>query len=243
MTTSATGSPGSPDHGSRRGSQLGFTIVEVVIVLTVIGLLAGIAIPTIDGVLREREARQPVSELLRLARSVRQRAIEEQVPYQIAFDGAGFHAARFYNPYGQGEEFVQVVQDMQEMERRRELVEASRERMGVMSEPGFFGPGEMSMPGGAIIQGQPPLLDAQTGAQSSIYYEHYELPEGVDYELLFWGRSEWTPMQSGRFERWVFQPSGICLPLKIRVNAADAFFEVEFHPLTADVKAESGWVE
>ncbi len=232
---------GSRRAGFRHGSHFGFTIVEVVIVLTVVGLLAGIAIPTVDGVLREREARQPVSELLRLARSVRQRAIEEQVPYQIAFDDTGFHAARFYNPYGEGEEFLQVVQAMQEMERRREMIEATQERMGVMSEPGFLGQGDTLS--GSVLQGQPPLPGAESAEQSSIYYEHYELPQGVDYELLFWGRSEWTPMQSGRFERWVFQPSGICLPLKIRVSADDAFFEVEFHPLTADVKSESGWVE
>jgi prepilin-type N-terminal cleavage/methylation domain-containing protein len=241
--TSAIGANSDRLDEPRRPANFGFTLVEVVIVLTIIGLMVGMAIPTIEGVLREREARVPVSELLRLARTVRQRAIEEQVPYQIAFDGTGFHAARFFNPYGEAEEFAEVVRDMEEMERRREMIQASQERNGVMSEPSFFGLGGDGL--GEVLEGQQGLASgaAATGNQSSIYYENYELPDGVDYELLFWGRSEWTPMQSGRFERWVFQPSGICLPLKIRVSADDAFFEVEFHPLTADVKSESGWVE
>ena len=241
--TSAIGASSGRRDERLHTENFGFTIVEVVIVLTIVGLLAGIAIPTIEGVLREREARQPVSELLRLARSVRQRAIEEQVPYQIAFDGTGFHAARFFNPYGEAEEFAEVVREMEEMERRREMIEASQDRIGVMSEPSFFGPGGDST--STVMQGQAPSVSGSglSNDQSSIYYENYELPDGVDYELLFWGRSEWTPMQSGRFERWVFQPSGICLPLKVRVSADSAFFEVEFHPLTADIKSENGWVE
>ncbi len=212
-----------------------FTLVEIVIVLTVIGILAGIALPTIDSVVREREAREPVAELVRLARTVRQRAIRDQVPYQIAFDGQGFHAARFFNPYGEAEEFAQVLRDMEALEQRRKLIEASQDRIGALAD---FSLGENS--------GSPQSQTVSAGVDdeaSSIYYETYEMPEGTNYELLFWGQTEWTPMQSGRFERWVFQPSGMCMPIKIRVSSEGAFFEVEFHPLTGDVKSERGWVE
>jgi len=215
--------------------QAAFTLVEVVIVLTVVGILAGIAVPTINGVVREREAREPVAELVRLARTVRQRAIREQVPYQIAFDGQGFHAARFFNPYGEAEEFAQVLRDMEALEQRRKLIEASQDRIGALADfdeaENFDNFQSQPTSGGAVEDG------------SSIYYETYEMPEGTDYELLFWGQTEWMPMQSGRFERWVFQPSGMCKPIKIRVSSEGAFFEVEFHPLTGDVKSERGWVE
>jgi prepilin-type N-terminal cleavage/methylation domain-containing protein len=207
-------------HRGRRAAA--FTLVEVVIVLTVVGVLAGISVPSINGVIREREARQPVSELLNLAREVRQRAIEDQVPYQIAFDGQGFHAARFFNPYGGSEEFAQVLRDMEELDGRRKLIEASRDRMG-----------DLGMN----------AADADSQQDEAIFYKTYELPQGVDYELLFWGQSEWISMQSGQFERWVFQSSGMCTPLKIRVRSENAFFEVEFHPLTAGVKSEQGWVQ
>jgi len=211
-----------------------FTLVEVVIVLTVVGILAGIAVPTINGVVREREAREPVAELVRLARTVRQRAIEDQVPYQIAFDGEGFHAARFFNPYGEAEEFAQVLRDMEELEQRRKLIEASQDRIGALADFAV----EEDFGGLAL-----PSSGGMDDSASEIYYETYAMPEGAEYELLFWGQTEWVPMQSGRFERWVFQPSGMCKPIKIRVSSEGAFFEVEFHPLTGDVKSERGWVE
>lgn len=221
----------SSEYGDRRVR--GFTLVEVVIVLTVVGILTGIAVPTITGVIKQREARQPVSELLRLARSVRQRAIDEEVPYQVAFDSTGFHAARFYSPYGESEEFAQVLQEMEELEQRRKMVEASRDRFGDLEQLAGVGPGGANASAAAEASEE----------TSNIFYETYELPDGVDYELLFWGQSEWVPMQPGRFERWVFQPSGMSQPLKIRVSMENAFFEVEFHPLTGDVKNERGWVE
>jgi prepilin-type N-terminal cleavage/methylation domain-containing protein len=218
------------ETGSRPAAEWrsAFTLVEIVIVLTVVGILAGISVPTITGVIREREARQPVSELLRMARTVRQLAISQQEPYQIAFDGQGFHAARFFNPYGESEEFAQVLRDMEELERRRKLVEASRERMGELS---------------SALGGESPEASAEQQDDEKIFYQSYELPDGVDYDLLFWGQTEWISMQGGRFERWVFQPSGMCLPIKIRVRSDNAFFEVEFHPMTANVKSERGWVE
>jgi len=35
----------------------------------------------------------------------------------------------------------------------------------------------------------------------------------------------------------------MCEPIRFRVEAEKSFFEVEFHPLTADVKSERSWVE
>ena len=81
---------------------------------------------------------------------------------------------------------------------------------------------------------------AQKGLQ---FHESYEIPDNVRYSLQFWGETEWIDMQSGLFHRWVFQPSGMCEPLRIRVESDGAFFEVEFHPLTGDVKREQSWVE
>ena len=50
-------------------------------------------------------------------------------------------------------------------------------------------------------------------------------------------------MTGGEFRRWIFQPSGMCEPLKVRMEADAAFFEIEFHPLTADIVRERSWVE
>ncbi|MCB1061551.1 MAG: prepilin-type N-terminal cleavage/methylation domain-containing protein [Verrucomicrobiae bacterium] len=214
--------------GFREISSAAFTLVEIVISLTVLAILAGIAIPTINGIQKEREARAPVTELARMAREVRSRAMAEQVPYQIAFDQRGFHAARFYNPYGESEEFDQLVRDIEMIDQQQEIIDASRAR------------------GIDMNAGQAPTAAdraLETARQGMKFHEAFELPDGIRYSLLFWGETEWIDMQSGLFRRWVFQPSGMCQPLKIKVEADNAYFEVEFHPLTADVKSERSWVE
>ncbi len=213
--------------GARRGWRA-FTLVEIVIALTILGILAGTAIPTMRTIEREREARAPVTELLRLTRTVRDRAMAEQVPYQIAFDQRGFHAARFYHPYGKSEEFDELVREIALIEERQEMIDASRAR-GIDPNEGR----------------EPTAADRamETAREGLKYHESYELPDGVTYSLLFWGETDWIDMESGLFKRWVFQPSGMCQPMKIRVESDNAFFEVDFHPLTGDVKSERSWVE
>ena len=49
----------------------GFTLVELVIAITVLAILGGLAVPAIDSVQRERLAREPVNQLYLLAREVR----------------------------------------------------------------------------------------------------------------------------------------------------------------------------
>ena len=94
-----------------RDRRAAFTLVEIVIAITIVAILVGMAIPTMRGLEDEKVAREPVSELLRLARTVRARAMAEQQPYQIAFDHRGFHAARYFNPYGESEEFDELVRE------------------------------------------------------------------------------------------------------------------------------------
>jgi prepilin-type N-terminal cleavage/methylation domain-containing protein len=212
----------------RCGNRSGFTLVEIIIAITIVAILAGAALPTITGIERERAAREPVAELLRMARSVRARAMAEQRPYQIAFDHRGFHAARFFNPYGESEEFDELVQEIALIEEQQEIIEASQERgidMDAEREETYAD------------------RDFDKAREGMQFHEAYELPEGVNYELLYWGETEWIDMQSGLFRRWVFQPSGMCQPLRIRVQSENAFFEVEFHPLTGDIKSEQSWVE
>lgn len=211
-----------------RRSHAAFTLVEIIIALTIIAILAGISIPTIQSIERERAARAPVSELARMARTARARAMAEQQPYQIAFDQRGFHTARFFNPYGKSEEFDELVREIALIEQRQEIIDASKER-GI--DPN---------------EGREPT--AQDRANEAVreglrYHETYELPDGVRYSLLFWGETDWIDMQSGEFRRWVFQPSGMCQPLRIKVESDHSFFEVDFHPLTGDVKSEKSWVE
>ena len=202
----------------------GLTLVELVIAIAVVVLLTGIAVPTIDGVQRERVAREPVNELYRLARDVRLRAMREQRPYQIVFLREGFRASRFFNPYGGREEFDNLKTELDLLEQRQAMIDASQARgINLSSE-----------------ESDPKLDQLEEGIR---YFAEYDVSEGIDYSLKFWDDTQWVSMRGETFRRWVFQPSGMCEPMKIRVESDGSFFEIEFHPLTADIKSERSWVE
>jgi prepilin-type N-terminal cleavage/methylation domain-containing protein len=204
----------------------GMTLVELVIAIAVLSVLTGIAVPAIDSAQRARVAREPVNQLHSMAREVRLRAIAERRPYQILFDSEGFKASRFYNPYGGPEEFEELQTKLDQLEQRDAIIEASQAR------------------GIALSTGEAlPDLNWEQVEEGIRFLKEYPLEDGVDYKLRFWDDTQWIDMNGGEFRRWVFQPSGMCEPLKIQVESENAFFELEFHPLTADIKMERSWVE
>ena len=83
--------------------------------------MTGMAIPAIDSVQRERLAREPVNRLILLAREIRVRAMTEQRPYQIVFDGTGFRASRFFHPYGGRDEAQSLRQEIELLEERDQI--------------------------------------------------------------------------------------------------------------------------
>lgn len=211
-----------------RGSNPAFTLIEIIVAMAVLSIMVSITFISIASIRKEQAAREPVSELHRLARTVRARAMAEQRPYQIVFTGTGFQAARYFNPYGEDEQFETLKTEIEMIEQQREIIEASRER-GIDMNAGR----------------EPTRQDraAEAAREGMSFLESYEIPDNVRYSLRFWNDTEWLDMASGQFRRWVFQPSGMCEEMKIRVESDNAFFEVTFHPLTADVKKEQSWVE
>ena len=75
------------------------------------------------------------------------------------------------------------------------------------------------------------------------YLEEYEINPGLQVSLKLWNETEWVSMSGSEYRRWIFQPSGMCEPMRFKVEASQSFFEVEFHPLTGYVKTERSWVE
>jgi hypothetical protein len=70
--------------------------------------------------------------------------------------------------------------------------------------------------------------------------KRFEVPEGVAIELMRWGSAEWVPARS---QAWVFEQTGICEPLKVRVSSQRGWIEMEFNPLTASVADEANHFE
>lgn len=202
-----------------------FTLVEIVIAISVLAILTGLAVPAIDSVQRERLAREPVNRLALLAREVRGRAMAEGRPYQIAIDAQGFRASRFLRPYAGPEEAGRLRLEMEQDAGLQTMVEASAAR-GMETAPAL-----------------PPDPRAEQIREGMRYFQEYAFPPGTRTSVRFWNDVEWLPMAGSEHRLWIFQPSGMCEPMRFRVEADSSFFEVEFHPLTADVKSERSWVE
>lgn len=202
-----------------------FTLVELVIAITVVALLAGMAVPAVESIQRERLAREPINQLALLAREMRGRAMDEQRPYQIVIDGEGFHASRFLRPYSAAEEADEIRQEIEEMATQEEMLEASHARSIQLQ------PDETENPRRERVR------------EGMRFFQEYKFPQGVQVSARFWDDLDWVSLTGQERRRWIFQPSGMCEPMKIRVEAEQSFFEVDFHPLTAEVKSEKSWVE
>lgn len=211
--------------GSHPPLSRAFTLVEIVIAISVVAILTGLAVPAIDSVQRERLAREPVNRLALLAREVRGRAMAEGRPYQILIDAQGFRATRFLRPYAGPEEAETLRLEMEQDAVLRAMIEASAAR-GIETSPA-----------------SPPDPKAEQVREGMRYFQEYAFPSGVRTSVRFWNDMEWLAMAGSEHRHWIFQPSGMCEPMRFRVEADSSFFEVEFHPLTADVKSERSWVE
>ncbi|MES2595706.1 MAG: prepilin-type N-terminal cleavage/methylation domain-containing protein [Verrucomicrobiota bacterium] len=205
-----------------RGSA--FTLVEVVIALTIIIIIAAAAVPMFKGWRDEQIARKPVIELVRIAKEARLRAMQEKRPYQVAFHERGFVASRYTSPYLQLAELTEFLARAETGEFRLNPNEDDND-------------GDLD--GGAGEQPKTDLPLAPTAPKlNDNWEEHYELPTDTHYSLKFWNEIQETLMSGDVVKLWVFQPTGICVPLKLRLERESAVFDIEFNALTADITRE-----
>src|SRR4051812_6210896 len=90
-----------------------FTLIELVVVLTILAVMVAAAVPSFRGLQDEQVAREPVSALARLAKQARLHAIGEKRPYQIVFADKGFSATRYLSPYLQAAELDKFLRQVQ----------------------------------------------------------------------------------------------------------------------------------
>ena len=209
------GRPGVGDAG-----RAAFTLVEIVIALTVVTIIVAGSIPTFRGLRDEQIAREPVQSLARLAKEARLRAMKEKRPYQIAFYSTGFTASRHFNPYLQMQELSEFMQETT-----------------LASQADQDGDEEEVQEGLKEPSTELPLAPPPKKADNQ-WSEAYTLPQDTHYSIQFWHEQEPVFIEGEQVKLWVFQPSGICQPLTMLLDRPSASFEVQFGALTADIVKE-----
>ena len=71
---------------SRTRSNLGFTLLELVLVMAIIAILSAIVVPTLGGFSRGRKLNNVTQQLLAVANSARAHAMLDGVVYRLNFD-------------------------------------------------------------------------------------------------------------------------------------------------------------
>jgi prepilin-type N-terminal cleavage/methylation domain-containing protein len=151
----------------RTGKPRGYTLIEIAIVLAIMVMIIGTAIPLSSGFMREQRLRDVVRELLILAKTARSEAMTTGRPTGVVFGKKGFGLLR----------------------------------------PGADEPSDV-----------------------------FQIPQGMSYSLRPFA-AEKALKPDG--QTWIFQPSGLCEPVAFRVEENDAWIEVLFDPLTADIGEEA----
>jgi type II secretion system protein H len=70
----------------RAGNSRGFSLLELLVVLLLLGLMTTIVVPSLDRGLKKREVRKSAMKLAATARSLRSKAIYESTPQRLIFD-------------------------------------------------------------------------------------------------------------------------------------------------------------
>ena len=206
-------------------AQGGFTLVEIVIALTIVVVITAAAIPSFKGLREQQTAKEPVLALVRLAKEARMRAIREKRPYQVAFYSDGFTASRYFNPYLQKADLANYLQESE---------------TGVMRKNPNGEEEAMDQDTGATTTPKTQLPLAPMGPKLDDHWtEKYQLPADAHYSFRFWYDVEDIPVEGEVVKLWVFQPTGICQPIKLHMDLPSATFDLEFGALTADLVKQS----
>lgn len=149
----------------------GYTLLEIALVVAIIVLLVGAAVPLATGFVREQRLRDTVRELLVLAKTARADAVTTGRATEVVFLKNGF----------------------------------------------------------ALKRGTD---DEEAG-------ESVRLGRGMSYRLFPFGSEK--PLKPDG-QRWIFQPTGLCEPLAVRIIEGEGWIEVRFDPLTAGIADESYYI-
>jgi len=157
---------------ARRRLRGGYTLLEMVLVLFIIALIIGIAIPVSTSLMAEEKLREHANALKLCAITARRLAMTGNKAYEIRFEEKTFWLQSFH----------------------------------------------------ADQKVDPDVLDS------------HALTAGTNYTIERWGNKKFSKPEE---ESWVFQPDGICEPVKVHFQSGKNWIEFAFNPLTARAEEET----
>lgn len=98
-----------PPSGDRGGA---FTLIEIIIAMTIIAVIAAVAVPTLQGLNAEEKVRAPLTSLADMVQEVRSRALREHRPYTIYFERDGIHALQGNRDFAKRDEFLKYLEEL-----------------------------------------------------------------------------------------------------------------------------------
>lgn len=212
-------------HLSCRFGGRGFTLVEIIIAMTILIIIAAGSIPTFRGLQAEQQTREPIEALTRLAKEARSRAMKERRPYQVVIHASGFTASRYLSPYLQLEKLNEFVQEVEQKASEPEPEEELSNEANV-SRP----------------TGDQAIYTKTSDKQSKRFEdwtEEYKFPQGMTCRVQAWYEISPVDIAGDVVRLWVFQPSGICLPMTVTVENEAAVVSVQYGALNADIIKET----
>ncbi len=204
--------------------------------MTILAIIAAAAIPSLRGLQRERLAREPVKELVRIAKEARLQAQKEQRPYQVVLHSGGFTATRYFSPYLTFADITEFVTAADQVAEDPLIPENDPTANGAAVQ------GDKSQ-GAAPFDSPGNLPPTSKVPKKKEWIEKYDLPPSTTYSVKFWHETDPTDIQGETVRLWVFQPSGICEPIKIHLARDNATFDIEFGSLSADIIKEASSVK
>ncbi len=237
-------------NGPRSGSRgAAFTLIEIVVALTIVAIIAAVAIPTVKGLGREEKARAPMAALAALVQEVRHRAIAERRPFQIVFEKGGVHGMADSFPTARREEFLKALDAARTPPPNLviERTEVAAEEVETDARPAWPKPIGLA----AAPEPEPPPAPADekkaaTASATTSRAARWEppwtvtipLPEKSECEVLFWGDGEWDRLEGDEIRRWVFQPTGMANPVRVILRTEFVEIEATFDALTGEIVRE-----
>lgn len=209
-----------------------FTLIEIIIALTIVAVIAAVAVPTLKGLNEDEKTRAPLSGLADLVQEVRSRAMREHRPYEIIFEREGVHAIPGNRSFIDRDEFLKFLEELRTPPLISTIARETIVSASIQSSP--------PPTGKKLTPPTPPAAMAPSvdSAPELPWTRSIAMDNGLKCEVLMWGDGEWDVMEGERMRRWVFQVTGMASPTRVRFATNGTELEAGFDMLTGEMTGE-----